>query len=86
MSVRTVVLVPLVTPLALGTLQATPSGSGPCKPAAVSIPLDLLGTAKASLAPGSWTFSVNGKSVYSGPATLTATAEGGSKTIALVVQ
>ncbi len=87
-NVRTVVLVPLLTPMALGQVKATPSGNGPCAPTeSVTVPLDLLGVATVSLAPGTWTFTAVGKSVYSStPENVVATDVGGTKSVSLIVK
>lgn len=75
----------LGTPVISGKVTAAPvAEDAPCQPtAAVPIQLDLLGRGSAELAPGTWTFSVVGRSL-SAPVSIPVGASGGTKSVALV--
>lgn len=75
----------LPTPLISGRVTATPvARSAPCQPtAAVPVQLDLLGRGFAELAPGTWTFTVVGRSLAA-PVSVAAGEFGGAKSVALV--
>ncbi|MGQ0465201.1 MAG: hypothetical protein ACT4QG_07740 [Sporichthyaceae bacterium] len=77
----------LGTPLISGKVVATPAAkNGPCLPsAAVPIQLDLLGRGTVELAPGTWTFTVAGRSLVE-PVTVVAAESGGEQSAVLVVK
>lgn len=77
----------LGTPVISGKVTATPvAKDAPCQPtAAVPVQLDLLGSGTVELAPGTWTFSVVGRSLLSSkPASVVVGDSGGPKSVALV--